>query len=142
MDNPACPFCGEEMTAKATFFDRFSGKYSGHAKCWACGAQGPVAKGSAADVTINRAKKYALRRPLQRPLRWEVIGTLPVVWLEDIDKSAVLPAFPEPPAGGGFMSFLVKGIKIIHGSKNDYGKRWRAWAALPTQEERRSTKWM
>lgn len=144
MSDPKCPFCGETMVVKTTFFDKFSGRHTAHAKCWPCGAQGPVAKGSSADVTMNRAKKYALRRPLQRPLRWEAIETLPVVWLEDNYKSAVLPAFPEPPAGcdGSFMSFMTKGIKMIHVSKNDYGKRWRAWAALPTMEDRRSTKWM
>lgn len=142
MNDPKCPYCGGAMTVKSTFFDRYSGKYSAHAKCWECGSQGPVVKSSTEQGAINRAMKHALKRPQRRPLMWSQIEAYLVVYLEDKGVSDLLPAFPEPVKDRGVMCFLTAAQEFVTADKADYGKRWRAWAAQPTKEERNAVKWM
>lgn len=141
ISEPKCPYCGETMTAKAFFYDKYSRRYSGHAKCWSCGSQGPIAKGGTPNATINRAIKNALKRPLRKPLRWQQIEYMPVVWLEDNDKDDIIPAFPEPVKDQSVMCFLTAEQEFITAEKSDYGKRWRAWGGQPTEEERNETQW-
>ena len=142
MSEVLCPYCGGAMTAKAVFFDRYSGYYSSHAKCWNCGSQGPIVKSTTKQGAMNRALRHALKRPQRRPLRWEQLETLPIVCLEDTDKCDILPAFPEPVKDRGVMCFLTAEQEFVTADKADYGKRWRAWAAQPTKEERSAAEWM
>ena len=89
--------------------------------------------------------KHALHRPQQKPLRWQQLETLPIVWLEEKDVRAVFPAFPCPVNDRSTWCFLrQKQEYAMQGAaeKTDYGKRWRAWAAQPTQEERSAAKWI
>lgn len=130
------------MTAKSPFFDRYSGNYSAHVKCWECGSQGPIVKGRVPHAVINHAFRQALKRPLQKPLRWQQLETLPVVWLEDVDKEEIIPAFPEPASRKEALCFFTADKRFITAEKSDYGKRWRAWSAMPTKKERIETKWM
>lgn len=141
MSNPKCPFCGEVMKIGTPFFDKYSGKYSAHAKCWECGAQGPIARSGSSDIATNRAIKSAQFRPIQKPLRWASLDGMQVVWLEDADKQEVIPAFPEPVYDKGVMSFLTYNQEFITAEKADFGKRWRAWASQPTSKERKGTPW-
>lgn len=141
MNNPKCPYCGQTMTAAEPFFDKFSGSYSTYAKCWRCGSQGPMVKSSAAGCAQNRAMKHALHRPAQKPLRWQQLETLPIVWLEDNGERAVIPAFPCPVNDKNSIEFMTQEYELATARKTDYGKRWRAWAAQPTQEERSAAKW-
>lgn len=142
MSNPKCPFCNGEMTVGTPFYDKHSGKYSSQAKCWKCGAQGPLAKSGSSSIVKNRALKSVLNRPLRRALQYRQLETFPVVYLEDKDKKDVLPAFPEPVHDRGVMCFLTAEQEFITAQKADYGKRWRAWPAMPTKEERSAQKWM
>lgn len=142
MNNPKCPYCGQTMAAAEPFFDKFSGSYSTFAKCWRCGSQGPMIKSSTATGAQGRAMKHALHRPAQKPLRWQQLEELPIVWLEDNGERAVIPAFPCPGSKSGVMSFLTNEHEFVTSIKTDYGKHWRAWAAQPTQEERSAAKWM
>ena len=145
MDTPKCPYCGHTMTATDSFFDQYSGSYSTFAKCWRCGSQGPLVRSTTAAGAQGRAMKHALKRPEQKPLRWEQLETLPIVWLEDKDVRAVIPAFPCPVNDRSAFCFLTQkqdNAMLGTAEKIDYGKRWRAWAAQPTQEERSAAKWM
>lgn len=141
MANPKCPFCGEVMKIGAPFFDKFSGKYSVHAKCWSCGAQGPIAKSGSPDIAMNRAMKNAQSMAKQKPLRWAALDKMQVVWLEDADKKEVVPAFPEPMVDRDTMTFQMYDQDIVYSRKEDFGKRWRAWESLPTSRERKETAW-
>jgi hypothetical protein len=40
------------------------------------------------------------------------------------------------------MCFLTAEQEFITAEKAGYGKRWRAWPAIPTKEERSAQKWM
>lgn len=142
MNNPKCPYCGQTMTAAEPFFDKFSDSYSTYAKCWRCGSQGPMVKSSTASGAANRSMKHALHRPQQKPVRWQQLETLPVVWLEEKDERAVIPVFPCPVKDQSVMCFLTQDQEFVTAEKADYGKRWRAWAAQPSQEERSTAKWM
>ena len=141
MNDPKCPFCGETMTASAPFYDKYGGKYTSYAKCGKCGAQGPLAKSNASIVAENRAIKNALKRPKQRPLRWAATVTMQLVYLEDVDKDDIIPAFNNTPDDKGVMHFITADLRNVCGSKSDYGKRWRAWASPPTSNERKETEW-
>lgn len=142
MDTPKCPYCGKTMTAAEPFFDKFSDSYSTFAKCWRCGSQGPLVRSSTATGAQGRAMKHALKRPEQKPLRWQQLEELPVVWLEDKDERAVIPAFPCPVNDKNVIGFMTQEYDLATAGKTDYGKRWRAWAAQPTQEERSAAKWI
>lgn len=144
MNTPKCPYCGHTMTATDSFFDQYSGSYSTFAKCWKCGSQGPLVRSTTAAGAQGRAMKHALKRPEQKPLRWEQLETLPIVWLEDKDVRAVIPALTSPSSDCSIMSFVKHGVTFdfITKQKAEYGKRWRAWAAQPTQEERSAAKWI
>lgn len=141
MSDPICQFCGETMKVCTPFYDKFSGRYTAHAKCWACGAQGPMAKGYAPQAITNMAKKNVLNRPRQIPLRWVSLDKQMVVWLEDVDKRDVIPAFPEPRIDNETMTFLTYDQEFVHTTKADYSKRWRAWAVQPTSKERKEAPW-
>ena len=145
MNTPKCPYCGHTMTAADSFFDKFSDSYSTYAKCWRCGAQGPLAKSSTATGAQGKAMKHALKRPEQKPLRWKQIEELPIVWLEDNGVRAVIPALTCPVDDQSTRCFLTQeqeDTTHVIAVKSDYFKRWRAWAAQPTQEERSAAKWM
>lgn len=142
MSEPMCPFCGEVMTAKSSFYDKWSGKHSSHAKCWACGAQGPVVKSGTSYGATNKALKNALNRPKQRPIRFPVLDMHPVVWLEDLGKKDVLAAFPVYGKDKSVMCFLTARLERITVARADYGSRWRAWATQPTERERREMPWI
>ena len=141
MNTPKCPYCGHTMTATDSFFDQYSGSYSTFAKCWKCGSQGPLVRSTTAAGAQGRAMKHALKRPEQKPLRWEQLKELPIVWLEDKDVRAVTPAFPCPINDKNVISFMTQEYQLATIEKTGYGKRWRAWAAQPTQEERSAAKW-
>lgn len=141
MINPKCPFCDAEMKASAPFYDKYSGKYTSHAKCWECGAQGPLAKSGSSSIVTNRALRNALNRPLRKALRWQQIETYTVVWIEYVDKKEVIPVFPEPVYDKDVMCFLTAEQEFITLNKGDYGKRWRVWAKMPTEQERTATAW-
>lgn len=142
MSEPMCPFCGEFMTAKSSFYDKWSGKHSSHAKCWACGAQGPIVKGSTSYAAINKAMKHALLRPKQRPIRFPALDLYPVVWLEDIDKKDTLAAFPKFTKDKSVVGFYTARHESITAARDEYGRRWRAWAAKPNERERREMPWV
>ncbi len=143
MNNPKCPYCGQTMTAAEPFFDKFSGSYSTFAKCWRCGSQGPLIKSGAESCAQNRALKHALKRPEQKPLRWQQLETLPIVWLEERGAQAVIPALTSPSSDSSIMGFVKHGVTFdyITRKKAYYGRRWRTWATQPTQEERSAAKW-
>ena len=145
MNNAKCPYCGQTMTAAEPFFDKFdkfSGSYSTFAKCWRCGSQGPLVKSNTASGASTRAMKHALHRPQQKPLRWQELEALPIVWLEERGAQAVIPAFPCHVKDKGVMCFVTQEQEFVTSVKTDYGRSWRAWAAQPTQEERSAAKWM
>lgn len=141
MSEPRCPFCGEMMVIKSTFYDKYSGRHSGHAKCWGCGAQGPIAKGNTTEVTTNRALKLAISRPRSKPLLWASLKSMQVVWLEDVDKKEVIPAFTQPDKDKSVMYFMTANRSYIKAGKADYGRRWRAWPSQPTGKERTAAAW-
>lgn len=142
MSDPRCPFCGAVMTARTAFYDKYSDVYNSHAKCWTCGAQGPIAKSNTSSGAANKALKNGMNRPRQRPLRWPMLEQARMVWLEDVDKEDVIPAFPEPASRKEALCFFTADKRFITAEKQDYCKRWRAWTSKPTSKEREEAKWV
>lgn len=70
----------------------------------------------------------------------------PLVWLEDKDKTEVIPAL--------FMRFSGWNVEfarqrrkqgdepaIVRAAEHGYGEYWRAWTSRPTPEQMRDAKW-
>lgn len=64
-----------------------------------------------------------------------------VVWLEDVDKQAVIRAICNGyVVTHDLLAFSAKTGSPV-GMVDDYNKRWRAWTACPTDEQRQETVW-
>lgn len=141
MNDPRCPFCGAVMTARTAFYDKFQDVYTSHAKCWTCGAQGPIAKSNTSSGATNKALKNGTNRPRQRPLRWPMLEQARMVWLEDVDKEDVIPALLVFMSGKEYVWLVIGETTSVLREKAHYGKRWRAWKSKPTSKEREEAKW-
>ena len=137
--NVMCPYCGAEMQIMVHGF--YDGAYcSGYAYCPKCGSYGPSLAGDISKEQLHDEVKAAtLRRPLQNPLTWADAMTLGVVWLEDNDKTICIPALVGHLVDDGIELFTR--FRTIKPMMSDYGKRWRAWASSPTDEERAAAPW-
>lgn len=62
------------------------------------------------------------------------------VWLEDVDKADVILAIGGSSAGGA-KCFITENDTSIAPLSAEYGIRWRAWTAEPTDEQREATTW-
>ncbi len=78
-----------------------------------------------------------------RVLDWNEIGTVDgAVWLEDRDKSEVVPGLVMQMHSAVNLDIKKDGkLCTASASRSDYGYRWRAWSARPTEEQIRETKW-
>lgn len=84
-----------------------------------------------------------LKAPEARVLDWNEIGTVDgAVWLEDRDKNEVVPGLVMQMHSTANLDIKKDGtLRTACASRSDYGDRWRAWSARPTQEQMRETKW-
>lgn len=84
-----------------------------------------------------------LKTPEARILDWNEIGTVDgAVWLEDRDKSEVVPGLVMQMHSAVNLDIKKDGkLRTASASCSDYGYRWRAWSARPTEEQMRETKW-
>lgn len=78
-----------------------------------------------------------------RVLDWNEIGTVDgAVWLEDRDKNEVVPGLVMQMHSAVNLDIKKDGkLCTASASRSDYGDRWRAWSARPTEEQMRETKW-
>ena len=78
-----------------------------------------------------------------RVLDWNEIGTVDgVVWLEDRDKSEVVPGLVMQMYSAVNLDIKKDGkLHTASASRSDYGERWRCWTARPTEAQRRETAW-
>lgn len=92
--------------------------------------------------TKERAYKAAVLRQPQKPLTLHEVNEQDCVWLEDRDKTTVVPALRErAPLYDADAMFLTHGNRYIFVDWNDYVTRWRAWAQEPSDEERSAATW-
>ena len=83
-----------------------------------------------------------------RVLEWSELVRMaeiesPPVWLEDYDKIHIIPALTVNSNAlvmTKTLGFVLRWKRITVRS-DDYGTRWRAWTAKPTEETRRAVKW-
>jgi len=85
------------------------------------------------------ALRDALDKPMQKPMTLDEIAKNSVVWLEDKGKENIIPAI---------VGYIIDHEIVLHSVKcsfvpslDEYGKRWRAWASRPTDEEREAAAW-
>lgn len=131
MNKALCPYCGSEMKVEELL--PFSGDCA-----YTCECVGFVAE-------RNRYRKYP-RRPLQKPLTLEEAcgSEEPCVYLE---QKGVIPIIAAELCysiygyyGENFEVEKIGVPKEIYCS-DEYGTKLRCWAAKPTEEERKATKW-
>ena len=84
-----------------------------------------------------------LKEQEARVLDWNEIGTVDgAVWLEDRDENEVVPGLVMQMYSAVNLDIKKDGkLRIASASRSDYGDRWRAWSARPTEEQRRAVKW-
>lgn len=139
-----CPYCGAEM--KIMVHEFYDGAYcSGYAYCPKCGSYGPSIAGDVSKEQLHdEVKAAALRRPLQKPLTLEELHALidagdeVVIYCEARDDDR---AYVHICAGELIISSdgdIIAKDRLVY---SNYGKIWRAWAAMPTDEERAAAPW-
>ena len=135
MTEVKCPYCGTAMECERKVFDPYDETFDEDYafRCPQCFAVSPLAE------TKEEAFALAMQRTLQKPLTLEEAKAMDVVWLEDNDKTHCIPAL---------VCRYVDGDVFFRGQRSrvtpldtDYGKRWRAWASEPTDEERSAAAW-
>lgn len=79
--------------------------------------------------------------PAQEPLEWEEIPDHRLVWMElrGIDKP--IPSILRQVMDDQAWYTMESGC-VFTFAMEEMGKRWRAWAVLPTDEERSAAEWM
>ncbi len=84
-----------------------------------------------------------LREQEPRVLDWNEIGTVDgAVWLEDRDENEVVPGLVMQMHSAVNLDIKKDGkLHTASASRSDYGDRWRAWSARPTEEQRKAVKW-
>ena len=132
MNNPKCPYCGAEMRVK--------NMYETVAFACSCGAMSPV-KDTEQEALAAAMTLAAQNKPMLKPLSFSQIADAPVVFLEDYDKKDLVRALPQPLFNPSVMGFLTVEQEFIRANESDCGKRWRPWAAEPSEYERSAALW-
>lgn len=90
-----------------------------------------------------RAAIAFLKEQESRVLDWNEIGTVDgAVWLEDRDENEVVPGLVMQMHSAVNLDIKKDGkLRTASASRSDYGDRWRAWSARPTEEQRKAVKW-
>lgn len=93
--------------------------------------------------TIKRDALALLKEQEPRVLNWNEIGTVDgAVWLEDRDKSEVVPGLVMQMHSAVNLDIKKDGkLHTASASCSDYGYGWRAWSARPTEEQMQNTPW-
>lgn len=93
------------------------------------------------DVHQSRDMVIALLKAQEpRVLALDEIHRGMAVWLEDVDKADVILAIGGASAGGA-KCFITENDTSIAPLSAEYGIRWRAWTAEPTEDQREATPW-
>lgn len=84
-----------------------------------------------------------LKEQEARVLDWNEIGTVDgAVWLEDRYENEVVPGLVMQMHSAVNLDIKKDGKpRTASASRSDYGDRWRAWSARPTEEQRKAVAW-
>ena len=84
-----------------------------------------------------------LKEQEARVLDWNEIGTVDgAVWLEDRDENEVVPGLVMQMHSAVNLDIKKDGkLRTASAYRSDYGDRWRAWSARPTEEQRKAVPW-
>ena len=95
------------------------------------------------SVILLREVLALLREQEPRVLDWNEICTVDgAVWLEDRDENEVVPGLVMPMYSAVNLDIKKDGkLRTASASRSDYGDRWRAWSARPTEEQRKAVLW-
>lgn len=94
-------------------------------------------------TTLMRDALALLKGQEARVLDWNEIGTVDgAVWLEDRGENEVVPGLVMQMHSAVNLDIKKDGkLRTASASRSDYGDRWRAWSARPTEEQRKAVKW-
>lgn len=142
-DDILCPWCKRSiLEPKGAEFESAKKVYIGQMICPKCGAMGPICKADSPWEATYGSVTVALEAMRSYPI---CVGDLPdcdFVYLEDKGVAEVIPAIVDswnPDLSG--LKFRRKSGVLFPVILDDYGKRWRAWYAMPTVAERAAVLW-
>lgn len=113
-------------------------------ECASCPYQNSEDLGSCFDIDVLLSDTLALLKEQEaRVLDWNEIGTVDgAVWLEDRDENEVVPGLVMQMHSAANLDIKKDGkLHTASASRSDYGERWRAWSARPTEKQRKAVKW-
>ena len=146
-DKVLCPWCGAEMSAcysRGKVLGEWKDYYDAHLRCTGCGAQGPFARWNTPEGAKEAARAATLQRytpPIRQMTLEEVIAFDGEIWMEDKSDFVVW-------ACRCFFNHAEKKMTVHYITMNTvvlefstYGKTWRCWERVPTDEERSAAEW-
>ncbi len=103
----------------------------------------------AEDARNLRAAAELLKRWAPRLLTLEAAKAVDIAWLEDKDKSEVIPAlclghcdYTDGQARTRYIARTgPRTYKSVYPLDADYTVRWRCWTEKPSDEQREATPW-
>ena len=94
-------------------------------------------------TNLHKDTLALLKEQEAKVLDWNEISTVDgTIWLEDRDKSEVVSGLVMQMHSAVNFDIKKDGkLRTGSASRSDYGDRWRAWSARPTEKQIRDTKW-
>lgn len=155
---PRCPWCGYMMRLKK--FTPNGAGYEAYYRCTNCGVDSPHVYAESTEEAESKAYKAATSHfynPGNRELTLEEVlviarhnadGYNHICWLEKVDVRGIsAPGF----LGGygvhskNYVCFEYYEVAIEYPDclpKEEYGKTWRCWLRIPTEDEKKAAKWL
>lgn len=107
-------------------------------KCAHCGA-----KGKCTNQIFDDALALLREHEAQLIKLADLLTNHSVVWLEDVDKSKVIPGIRQMPTDTRDPLYI--GYHTENGfvavNLAEYNKRWRAWTQNPSDAQRKAVEW-
>lgn len=154
MDKPTCPYCGHEMAHHLGMLNEQKGGYDGYSECPECKARGPrvfIKTGAlcmternlrTAEHAILNAARCRYIKPA-RPMLLKDAAMLDLVYVEMKTESGQIQPVAAVYADNHTHCKLwrIATERPYYFKIAQYGKTWRCWERVPTEEERKAAAW-
>ena len=86
-----------------------------------------------------------LKKQIPSIIDYNDLENYEVVWLEDVDKEEIIPAFIDEIVDdvlNKYVYFCVNDVNDVFAFKDEYNKRWRALSGRPSDKVRYKEPWI
>lgn len=150
-----CPYCGKEMASRLGTLNEHTGEYGGYMECPGCKARGPrvsVKKTTNLVVTardlltaqqaVTTAARCRYTQAIE-PLTLEEAARLDLVFMEMKTESGLIRPVDAVIADNHIDCKLwrIGSERPYYFKIHKYGKTWRCWPRIPTEDERNAAAW-